>query len=91
MKRYWRYGYANVWMTRLTTAPESYVALIPARRRGHWKNARVEFRRLLKLSAGFAPSRVKRWASAAVATLIVSAYYDGCAVAAATRRTELGL
>jgi glycosyltransferase involved in cell wall biosynthesis len=91
MRRFWRYGYANVWMTRLTTAPESYVALAVARRRNHWQNAREQFRRALKQSAGFARSRVMRWASAATATLIWSAYYDGCAVAAAARRTELGL
>jgi len=46
MKRYWRYGFANVWMTRLTTAPESYAALAVARRSGHWRHARSQFRPL---------------------------------------------
>lgn len=86
MRRYWRYGYANVWMTRLTTAPESYINLARSHRRGHWQNTRVQFRRNLALSDGFSNSKTMRWASAAIAALIWSAYYDGCAVAAAERR-----
>lgn len=86
MRRFWRYGYANVWMTRLTTVPESYISLASSHRRRHWQNARAQYRRNLALSDGFAESKFVRRASAAVAALIWAAYYDGCAVAAAEKR-----
>lgn len=89
MRRYWRYGYANVWLSRRTTAPARNARLSDARRRLHVANTIELMRENLVLSHGFSDWRVARWCSAAAASLVQAAYYDGCAAAAATRRREL--
>lgn len=89
MRRYWRYGYANVWMCRLTTAPARHAQMATASRRRHLRHALAMWRNNLRLSDGFSKSAPVRWWSAAVASLIWIAYYDGCAAAAAERRREL--
>lgn len=89
MRRYWRYGYANVWMCRLTTAPPHHVRMTVARRSGHLAYAIGLMRDNLELSRGFSKWLPVRLLSAAAASLVQAAYYDGCAAAAAERRREL--
>lgn len=89
MRRYWRYGYANVWMRRFTSSPSSNEDSARAHRKALPENALRLLRRQLALSDGFSPSKAMRWISAAAASLVLIAYYDGCAKAAADRRREL--
>jgi GT2 family glycosyltransferase len=89
MRRYWRYGYANVWMCRLTTAPSHHTRMTNARRSGLLAYANLCLQENLKLSKGFSNWPLSRWCSAAAVSLVQLAYYDGCAVAAAERRREL--
>jgi hypothetical protein len=89
MRRYWRYGYSNVWMCRLTTAPPHHARMTAARRSGHLAHAIELMQENLHLSAGFSKWAPVRWCSAAAASLVQIAYFDGCAAAAAERRREL--
>ncbi len=89
MRRYWRYGYANVWMCRLTTAPSFHVEMAAANRRHHLSNAIELLRDNLELSEGFSRWPAVRWCSAVAASCVQVAYFDGCAAAAAARRREL--
>lgn len=89
MRRYWRYGYANVRMCQLTTAPSQHARMARARRRFHVSNAVEQLRTNLETAEGFSPWAVVRWCSAVAAALVQIAYYDGCAAAAAARRREL--
>jgi glycosyltransferase involved in cell wall biosynthesis len=90
MRRFWRYGYSNVWMvTRLTTAPSSYLLFTFADRRKHFAHAIELMRKHLAEAEGFSSWAPMRWLAAATASCVKIAYYDGCAVAAAERRREL--
>lgn len=89
MRRYWRYGYANVWMRKFTSSPASNEESARAHRSLLPQNALRLWRQNLKLSDGFSTSRFVRLCSAAAASLVLTAYYDGCAAAAADRRREL--
>jgi GT2 family glycosyltransferase len=89
MRRYWRYGYANVWMCRLTTAPAHHMRMASASRRRLLSQAVRCLRDNLESSKGFSNWALPRWCSAAAASLVQMAYYDGCAAAAAERRREL--
>jgi glycosyltransferase involved in cell wall biosynthesis len=89
MRRYWRYGYANVWMCRLTTAPTLHAGMAGARRGRHLANAWETLHDNLKLSEDFSTFVGLRWLSVLAATCVQVAYYDGCAAAAAARRREL--
>jgi hypothetical protein len=89
MRRYWRYGYSNVWMCRLNTAPPHHTRMAAARRTKHVAHAVGIMQENLEVSAGFSKWAPLRWLSAAAASLVMIAYYDGCAAAAAERRREL--
>jgi GT2 family glycosyltransferase len=89
MRRYWRYGYSNVWMCRLTTAPGHHAQMARAQRRHHLWNAIDVLRENLMLSEGFSRLAPVRWLSAVAASCVQVAYFDGCAAAAAARRREL--
>jgi len=89
MRRYWRYGYANVWMCRLNSAPPHHVKMATARRSSYATHAVALMRENLEMSVGFSTWTLLRWYSAAAASLVLMAYYDGCAAAAAERRREL--
>jgi GT2 family glycosyltransferase len=89
MRRYWRYGYSNVWMCRLTTAPPHHMKMAIARRAGHVAHGLGLMKENLEMSVGFSTWTLLRWYSAAAASLVLMAYYDGCAAAAAERRREL--
>lgn len=89
MRRYWRYGYANVRMCELTTAPGLNVRLAHARRRYHVANAIEQLRANLETAKGFSRWALVRWCSAVAASCVQIAFYDGCAAAAAARRREL--
>lgn len=89
MRRYWRYGYANAWMCRVTTAPLHNTRMTKARR--WWLPVHMVhlMREHLEMSKGFSGWAPVRWTSAAAASLVMAAFYDGCAAAAAERRREL--
>lgn len=90
MRRFWRYGYANVWMaSRLTTSPNSYIRLTTADRRNHVSHGIEVVREHLLEAEGFSRWAPLRWLAAATASCVRIAYYDGCAAAAAERRREL--
>jgi glycosyltransferase involved in cell wall biosynthesis len=89
IRRYWRYGYANVRMCELTTAPGPNARLAQARRRYHVANAIEQLRANLQTAEGFSRWTLVRWCSAVAASCVQIAFYDGCAAAAAARRREL--
>jgi GT2 family glycosyltransferase len=89
MRRYWRYGYANVWMCRLTSAPPQHAQMATARRGHHLAHAIEAMRDNLASSEGFSRIPPVRWLSALAASCVQIAYFDGCAAAAAARRREL--
>lgn len=89
MRRYWRYGYSNVWMTRLTTSPSQLLAIAKARRSEHLSNTLEVIRDNYRRSSGFSKWLAVRWGAAIAASLVQVAYFDGCAAAAAERRRAL--
>lgn len=89
MQRYWRYGYANVRLTTLTTAPDQNAKLARMDRRRLLSFAVEQWRESLELSEGFSRWRLVRWGSALAASCVHVAFYAGCAAAAAERRREL--
>lgn len=89
LKRFWRYGYCNVWMCRFTTAPVGHADLLGATWNDHWGNALFQLRRHVPLSKDFSRNVLVRWASIVVASAIWIAYFDGCIAASTARRREL--
>jgi glycosyltransferase involved in cell wall biosynthesis len=89
MRRYWRYGYANAWMCRVTTAPLHNARMMTARRWWLPVHTVSLMKEHLEMSKGFSNWAPMRWFSAAAASLVMAAFYDGCATAAAERRREL--
>jgi glycosyltransferase involved in cell wall biosynthesis len=89
MRRFWRYGYANVFLRRYTTAPLVYQELGQRRRVAYTRLAYDELTANFAKSDGFSRWRLVRWWSALVATSVRMAYLDGGAAAAADRRREL--
>lgn len=89
MRRFWRYGYANVQMSAMTTAPDQNAGLTRADRRYLLSQAIEQFRENLVLSEGFSNLPPVRWCSAALASAVRVSFYAGCAAAAADRRRAL--
>jgi len=89
MRRYWRYGYANAWMCRVTTAPLHNARMMTARRWWLPVHTVSLMKDHLEMSKGFSSWTPMRWLSAGAASLVMAAFYDGCAAAAAERRREL--
>jgi GT2 family glycosyltransferase len=85
VRRYWRYGYSNVWMTRFMTAPSAYRDLFWIRRSGHGRHGARFFRDARRQAATFSANPFARIAAAAMVALVRLAYFDGCAQAAGER------
>jgi glycosyltransferase involved in cell wall biosynthesis len=86
MRRYWGYGYANVWITRLTTAPAVHSEFAEATRRGLPAQLRWAYDRARTASRGFSASRLQTFASVLAATGIQVSHYLGCIRAARDAR-----
>jgi glycosyltransferase involved in cell wall biosynthesis len=82
LRRYRGYGYANVAITRLNTAPSAHDAFARARRRFIWGHLRWWWADMRRRSADFSPNAALRVCSAAAATAIQVSHYLGCADAA---------
>jgi GT2 family glycosyltransferase len=91
MRRHWRYGFANVQLSALTTAPDENAKLARADRGILLSYAAEQWRENLELSEGFSRWRAMRWVSAAAASCVRIAFYAGCVAAVAERRRELRL
>ena len=79
MKRYWRYGFGNIWMQQFTTSPSfldnslrylSYDARIPH----FWRAMQHRFH---EAKYQF-PSKLQAICSALIASLLDASYREGC-------------
>jgi GT2 family glycosyltransferase len=87
-RRYWRYGYANVWIAHLPSVPSIMTEFAHARRRGIPRHAKDIAAQMTRRSPGFSRSRVATALSICLATIIQVSHFVGCAAAARQRRRE---
>ncbi len=91
MRRYEGYGYANVLIARLNSAPAAHAAFAKAQRSAIGTHLRWSWPEMTRRSEGFSPNAFARLSSAVTATAIQASHYLGCARAAReARRTRRG-